>query len=122
MEITVGKKTYDLVFGFDFLKYANKHRAIEMDGVGIGAGSMTKIEAGSAFKDPEVLLFILKCATSTENSKPSNEELEKFIEEAIVNGTYIGFYDEVVAEIKKDAVLQQAIAGNRVIEAVTKAK
>lgn len=122
MEATIGKKTHELIFGFKFLKFINKVRSVTMDGVSTGVGGMTMIEAGAGFKDPEVLEIILKGATNTSTSKPTDDELESFIEELIVTGEYIDFYDEVMAEVKKDVILRQAIAGNQKIEAVAKAK
>ncbi|ARV01475.1 tail assembly chaperone [Streptococcus pyogenes] len=122
MEVTIGKKTYELIFGFKFLKFVNKVRSVTMDGVSTGVGGMTMIEAGGGFKDPEVLEIILKGATNTSSSKPTDDEIEAFIKELIMDGSYIDFYNEVMAEVKKDVILRQAIAGNQKIEAVAKAK
>ncbi|MBF0845042.1 hypothetical protein IR117_10540, partial [Streptococcus danieliae] len=71
---------------------------------------------------PEVLLSILAAGTSTEQTPPTKQELQEYIEGLIENGEYVKTFDEAVEEMGKSSLLRQAMNGNQVIEKVTKKK
>ena len=111
MIININNRDYELHFGWAFLKYANKINGLEVEGLNIGVGGMTKLELGANLLDPETLYLSIKCALASEQHQPSNADLERFIEEKITDGTYEEFYTELWKEVKKAPVLNQAVLG-----------
>lgn len=109
MEITIGNKTYQLHFGWGFLKYVNKTKSVSFEGVQTGAGGMTILSAGLMMRDPEALETIIKAGTDTEHSKPSNDDIHAFIEQLIIDDKYDAFFDEVDSNLKKSVLLQKAM-------------
>lgn len=122
MEISINKKSYPLHFGWGFLSYINQNHGIVMEGVNSHVGGMALLNAGAAMKDPEVLLSILAAGTSTEQTPPTKQELQEYIEGLIENGEYVKVFDEAVEEMGKSSLLRQAMNGNQVIEKVAKEK
>lgn len=111
MIIKIGEREYELHFGWAFLKYANKVNGLEVEGMSVGVGGMTKLELGANLLDPETLLVSLKAGLASEKHQPSNADLESFIERKIEDGTYQEFYKELWNEVKKAPVLSQAVRG-----------
>ena len=111
MIIRINERDYELHFGWAFLKYANKINGLEVEGVNIGVGGMTKLELGANLLDPETLYLSIKCALASEPHQPSNADLERFIEAKIEDGTYEEFYTDLWKEVKKAPVLNQAVRG-----------
>ena len=111
MIIKINERDYELHFGWAFLKYANKANGLEVEGMNVGVGGMTKLELGANLSDPETLLVSLKAGLASEQHQPSNRDLEKFIETKIEDDTYQEFYTELWQEVKKAPVLSQAVRG-----------
>lgn len=111
MIIKIGEREYELHFGWAFLKYANKVNGLEVEGMSVGVGGMTKLELGANLLDPETLYIALKAGLASEKHQPSNTDLERFIEDKIEGGTYEEFYTELWEEVKKAPVLSQAVRG-----------
>lgn len=111
MIIKINERDYELHFGWAFLKYANKANGLEVEGMNVGVGGMTKLELGANLSDPETLLVSLKAGLASEQHQPSNRELEQFIESKIEDDTYHEFYKELWQEVKKAPVLSQAVRG-----------
>ena len=111
MIININNRDYELHFGWAFLKYANKANGLEIEGMSVGVGGMTKLELGTNLLDPETLYIALKAGLASEPHQPSNADLERFIEEKITDGTYEEFYTELWKEVKKAPVLNQAVLG-----------
>ena len=111
MIIKINGRDYELHFGWEFLKYVNKVNGLQVEGVNVGVGGMTKLEFGANLLDPETLYIALKAGLASEKHQPSNSELERFIEEKIEDGTYEEFYTDLWKEVKKASVLDQAVRG-----------
>ncbi|MEX2805039.1 tail assembly chaperone [Streptococcus sp. H31] len=121
MEIKINDAKYPLHFGWAFLKYINSKRGLTSEGVSIGTGGMLALTAGAEMRDPEMLKDIIKGATETDSNKPSDRDIEAYIEQLIVDDKFLPVYDEIYSEIKKQPVLMQAAAGNQVVAKVSKA-
>lgn len=109
MLLTIGGRDYVLRFGLGFLREMNKLHSAELEGMKTGYGAMTLFNAGQALNDPLALVDIIKAATVTETQKPSNEAIESFIEELIVNETYDQTMTELVDELKKSPLVKKAM-------------
>lgn len=109
MQITINGKDYDLYFGFDFIDYVNNSKGLMAQGIALGVAGMKILTTGLDSKAPSALVTVLKGAINTLKSKPSNEDVEKFIEEMLVNGTYDDFFDDVLVEMGKHLLILKEI-------------
>ena len=110
MQITINKKVYDLHFGFDFLEEVNKYfgLVIDVEGqeVNTKSGGLNFMLNGLEQYDPIALIKTIRCATSTEKSKPSKADLEAHVMELLNDDEkYDAFLDELLAEIKKSPLI-----------------
>ena len=79
-EITIGKKTYTLHYGIDFIREMDKRHAITGGGIHFGAGMQSALyylEQGN----PVILVDIILSATHTLKSIPSVADIEGWLEE-----------------------------------------
>ena len=74
-----------------------------------GYGAMTLFNAGQALNDPMAFVDIIKAGTVTENHKPSNEAIEKYLEDLILNDEYDKTITEIVNELKASPLLKKAM-------------
>ena len=79
MEITIGKKTYPLIFGLRFIRELDKRFTIQSNGLQLGFGIATAVTYIQQ-RNPVVLVDLIQAATVTERSKPSVLEIEEYIE------------------------------------------
>uniref|UniRef100_UPI00352A6933 tail assembly chaperone n=1 Tax=Aerococcus urinaeequi TaxID=51665 RepID=UPI00352A6933 len=121
MNITINKREYKLAFGFDFLDYLNKNNSmmIEVDGknVSTGLGGVGLLGNTLANKLPSTLKLIIKAATAHNDFKPSNKDLDEFVNGLIKVETdddgnvtydeseYNNLFDELLAELKKQPLV-----------------
>ena len=70
---------------------------------------MTLFNAGQALNDPMAFVDIIKAGTVTENHKPSNEAIEKYLEDLILNDEYDKTITEIVNELKQSPLLKKAM-------------
>lgn len=78
MEITIGKKEYELVFGLDFIASLDKSYTQNADGMEFGLGVESAIPY-LKMQNPTVLINIIKAGTSHLNTKPSNKGINDFL-------------------------------------------
>ena len=109
MILTIGGKDYTLRFGIGFLREMNKLHSVEMEGMKTGYGAMTMFNAGRAMNDPLALIDLIKSATVTEAQKPSNDAIEEFLEDLIVNEKYDQTIEEIMQELKASPLLKKAM-------------
>lgn len=109
MILTINNRNYELVFGLGFLDQANKLYSIEYQGYSTGYGGMGKLVTGIKMGDPLVLNDLIKAGTAQSPQKPSNADIEKFIENSIINGEYDKLLTDFLNEIKKSHILKRAI-------------
>lgn len=115
MQITIEKKDYSLYFGWDFLENVNESLGIEMEvggqKINTRSAGLNFLQSGLSQYDPITLLKGLKAALATNEQKPSNKALKKWIQELLVDDPkkYKEFIDELSAEIKKEPMLQALI-------------
>ena len=109
MILNIGGKDYTLRFGIGFLREMNKLHSVEMEGMKTGYGAMTMFNAGRAMNDPLALIDLIKSATVTEAQKPSNEAIEKFLEDLIIEEKYDQTIEEIMNELKASPLLKKAM-------------
>ena len=121
MKITINTREYTLAFGFDFLDYLNKNNSmtVEVDGknVSTGLGGAGLLGNTLANKLPSTLKLIIKAATAHSDFKPSNKDLDEFVNSLIKVETdddgnvtydeseYNNLFDEVLEELKKQPLV-----------------
>lgn len=109
MILTIGGREYKLSFGLGFLQEINKLHSAELEGMKTGYGAMTLLQAGKAMNDPLAFLAVIKAGTATLPQKPSNADVEQYINELIEAGTYQETFDELFDELKKSPALKLAM-------------
>lgn len=109
MILNIGGKDYTLRFGIGFLREMNKLHSVEIEGMKTGYGAMTMFNAGRAMNDPLALIDLIKSATVTESQKPSNEVIEKFLEDLIIEEKYDQTIEEIMNELKASPLLKKAM-------------
>ena len=109
MILNIGGKEYTLRFGIGFLREMNKLHSAELEGMKTGYGAMTLFNAGKALNDPLAFIDVIKAGTVTEAQKPSNEAIEKYLEELILNDQYDKVIEDLVNELKASPLLKKAM-------------
>lgn len=111
MELTIGSNTYGLKFGFAFIDYVNNATGIGLSKEGYtlalnGLTGMKMLLAGISIKNPSTLRIIIKGATTTLKSKPSNEDIDLFIEELTENDeNYNSIFDSIIEEMGEHSLV-----------------
>lgn len=109
MIFKIGDKDYPLTFGLDFLREMNKLHSTELEGMKTGYGAMTMLNVGTALNDPLAMVDIIKAATATEQQKPSNRDIELYINDLAVEGKFKETLNQITDEIKKSPTLMLAM-------------
>lgn len=109
MILKIGNRDYTLNFGLAFLREMNKQHSVAIEGMATGYGAMTMFNAGQALNDPLALVDVIKASTITEPQKPSNKEIEEYLNDLVVKGKYTEVASEIVNEIKKQPLLKLAM-------------
>lgn len=106
MIIKINEKDYTLRFGFDFIDYCNNNAGLTTQGVNLGISGVKMLAVGIADKSPSSFRTIIKGATVTERQKPSNEEIENYVNSLLDNEEeYEKLYDEVILELGKHLII-----------------
>lgn len=83
MILEINGKNYELKFGFDFLEYLNKNNSLtmEMNGqvMNSGMGGATLLASTLQTRMPSTLFKTIKAATSHLSQKPSDADIERYI-------------------------------------------
>lgn len=110
MQITIGKASYDLIFGVAFVREVDKQLGVVRDGVGFGLG-LTIALPGLQSYDPAVLSDILHCATVTSKKRPSHIELDGLIDDPTTDVETL--FAEVLKEIESANATKAALKNMR---------
>lgn len=117
MQIKINDEKYNLYFGFDFINFIDEKYPVKINfqGVDVPFGNALNATINGLEKDrkPTDLIKVLKAATNTLKSKPSNQHLEEHITEMIVNDEYDEFVDELVGKLKKTPIIMKEIASEK---------
>lgn len=80
MNLTIGSTEYTMYFGLDFIAYLDQIYYFEgKDNVKLGNG-ISMVVANIKMENPVVLLHLIRAATITDKSKPSTEDIKKYLE------------------------------------------
>lgn len=97
MQIAIKEKEYNVCFGIGFLRELDKKYFYERVGMKFGASMELKIPLLLA-KDTVTLSDVLYAGTCTEKSRPSQKDIDDYIDNLEDIDT---FFDEVIEELKK---------------------
>ncbi|MEQ9809182.1 tail assembly chaperone [Streptococcus jiangjianxini] len=109
MILTINGKNYELTFGLGFLAEMNKRKPAEIEGMKTGYGAMALFNAGQLLGDPLAFYDLVKAATAEAPQKPSNEELEVYLTQLIMEGRMDAVFNDIMTEIKKSPILAYAM-------------
>lgn len=109
MILTINGKNYELTFGLGFLAEMNKRKPAEFEGMKTGYGAMALFNMGQLLGDPLAFYDLVKAATAEATQKPSNEELEAYLTQLIVENRIEAVFSEIMAEVKKSPILAYAM-------------
>lgn len=109
MILTINGKNYELTFGLGFLAEMNKRKPAEFEGMKTGYGAMALFNMGQLLGDPLAFYDLVKAATAEATQKPSNEELEAYLTQLIVENRIEAVFGEIMAEVKKSPILAYAM-------------
>nr|DAW79838.1 MAG TPA: tail assembly chaperone [Caudoviricetes sp.] len=109
MILTINSKNYELTFGLGFLAEMNKRKPAEFEGMKTGYGAMALFNVGQFLGDPLAFYDLIKAATAESPQKPSNEELEAYLTQLIVEGRIEQVFTSILTEVKKSPILAYAM-------------
>ena len=109
MILTINGKNYELKFGLGFLAEMNKRKPAEFEGMKTGYGAMALFNVGQFLGDPLAFYDLIRAATAEASQKPSNEELESYLEQLITEGRIEQVFSSILAEVKKSPILAYAM-------------
>lgn len=112
MELNINGKNYELSFGIKFIREMDKIHEQDLKGIKMGIG-LEMMEAQLSMGRPTALFDVIKCATSHLKSKPSNDDIEAFLEEKAINGELESLFEEVGEATKQAPFLKQALEQNQ---------
>ena len=123
MILTIHSKNYELTFGLGFLAEMNKRKPAEFEGMKTGYGAMALFNVGQFLGDPLAFYDLIKAATAEAPQKPSNEELEAYLTQLIVEGRIEQVFTSILTEVKKSPILAYAmkIKGGQALQAPAQA-
>lgn len=103
MQIKLGEKEYTLRFGLKFIRELDEKYYAERNGIKYGAALELKIPFVLA-GDTVTLAEFLYSATATEEKRPTQDQVDYFIEET---DDIEALFDEVHSELKKSNVTKK---------------
>ena len=113
MKLTINGKEYTLHFGMDFIDEVEKLEGMKMEAEGVslnmGTGGMALLNNKLASYHPSGLRTIIKAGTITERQKPSNDDINIYIEELADSGDYEQTFDDIVEELGKKPLVLKAL-------------
>lgn len=108
MEIEINGKNYPLTFGFDFIDYVNKENGMAADGIKTNIGGAAMLKASMAGRLPSSLRLLIKGGTCNLKQKPSNKDIDAFIDEiAEDDDAYDALFDEIQEELGKRPAIRR---------------
>lgn len=105
MEITIGKKKYQLYFGVRFVRELDKIGGIQMRGQHFGMALTMALPALQGY-DPAVLSDVIYAAAYDNKPRPTREEVDDFIDHT---DKLEELFDQVEAAIKESNAVSLAV-------------
>lgn len=81
MTVKINNKEYVIHIGIKCLEYLDTVYCAEESGIKVGMG-VELVTVGLTMRNPVAVYHMIKGGTATEKSKPSNADIESFIESA----------------------------------------
>lgn len=116
MNITINEKDYELKFGLKFINQLDKIYTQELSGIKFGMG-VEMMNTYLNMKHPQALANIIKAGTSHLSSKPSNKEIEDYLEEQAVNDKLEDLFTDFLDAVNQAPFLKHKL---KMIEGVQK--
>lgn len=110
MELEIGKKTYELRYGLSFIEAIDKLYTQEMSGVQFGMG-LEMVSTYMGLRRPTALQNVIKAGTSHLNSKPSNDDIESYLESVFIAEKQEDVFKQVEVEMERAPFLKQTMKG-----------
>lgn len=106
MQIKIGDRYYNLTFGFDALDYLDSVYRQSAEGLTFGFG-LNEFLTQISLRNITVIRHAIKAGTSTEKSRPSNADIERFAAEMLTAEEEGESYEELLAALKKQPLTAQ---------------
>jgi|SRR5690625_4698351 len=106
MVVEIAGKKYELNFGLGFIAELDKMYTIEESGLKFGVG-IDMLIAYLKMRNPVVLKNVIKAGTAHLIQKPSNKDIESYLEELASNDKLEEFFKEIESNIKIAPFLKQ---------------
>lgn len=110
MELEIGKKTYELRYGLSFIEAIDKLYTQSMSGVQFGMG-LEMVSTYMGLRRPTALQNVIKAGTSHLNSRPSNDDIEAYLESVFIAEKQEDLFKQVEVEIEQAPFLKQTMKG-----------
>lgn len=110
MNLEIGGKNYELRFGLSFINEIDNLYTQSMNGIEFGMG----IEMMSSYlglRRPTALNNVIKAGVSHLNSKPSNADIEAYLEGVFEAGKHEELFKEIEVATEQAPFLKQTIKG-----------
>lgn len=108
MNVKIGGREYELRFSLDAINYLDHVYTIDANGVKIGDG-IQELTVYLNLRNPTALYHAIKAGTIREKQKPSNEEIETFLEEAGENGGLEKLADDFLSLLRRQPLTKAAV-------------
>lgn len=110
MELTINEKVYELKFGLSFINAIDNIYTQKMHGVEFGMG-LEMLNTYLGLGRPTALYNVISAGTSHLNSKPSNTDIELYLEDLAEseNEDYENMFDEVGEAMKQAPFLRRTM-------------
>lgn len=99
MDITLGKKKYELEFGFDFLRRLNDRCGLKANGINL-KGAIENTMPSFIAGDLEVFVDYVWCAKESLTQAKVENYIESLIKKDEDGATFEKFVDEVTNEVQ----------------------
>lgn len=110
MELTINDKKYELKFGLSFINTIDNIYTQKMNGVEFGMG-LEMLNTYMSLGRPTALFNVIKAGTSHLDSKPSNNDIESYLEDLADSNVdeYENMFDEVSEAMKQAPFLRRTM-------------
>lgn len=110
MELTIGKKEYQLKFGLSFINAIDNIYTQDMNGLDFGVG-LEMLNTYMGLGRPTALMNAIKAGTSHMGSKPSNADIEAYLEELASSddGRYESLFKNLTETMEQAPFLKRTL-------------
>lgn len=114
MELTINDKNYELKFGLSFINTLDNIYTQTAEGMTFGIG-IEMLQAYLSMGRPTALANAIKAATSHLNSKPSNNDLEAYLETLAEKDEkeFDKLFDEIEESMQTAPFLKRALQNQK---------